>query len=165
MKSQLFCWTQIFLLSVLPLFKSFILTFKQKEPFWLQRSLVENFRAFLGCFMKFEVINNTPYSKLNLIDVASNVRKLKTLYVGDENEKLVPSLGKNKIQRDGNQFLQKASHCIYYCCSLYSKEIRIKQSSCLIFLYFRSTVTPIIFDAWKHFKFETIPWNFLIKWL
>ena len=46
------------------------------------------------------MINNTPYNKLNLIDVASNVGKLKTLYVGDENEKLVSSLRKNKIQRD-----------------------------------------------------------------
>ena len=78
-------------MSVLPLFKSFILTFEQKEPLThrLHRSLVENFHAFLGCFMEFEVINNTPYNKLNLIDVASNVRKLKTLYVGDENKKLV----------------------------------------------------------------------------
>ena len=37
---------------------------------------------------------------MNLIDVALNVRKLKTLYVGDENEKLLSSLRKNKIQRD-----------------------------------------------------------------
>ena len=79
--------------------------------------------------MKFEVINNTPYNKLNLIDIASNVRKLKTLYVGDENEKLVSSLRKNKIQRDSNRFVQKASHCICYCCSLYLKEIRVKHSS------------------------------------
>ena len=50
--------------------------------------------------MKFEVINNTPNSKLNLIDVASNAWKLKTLYVGDENEELVSSLRENKIQRD-----------------------------------------------------------------
>ena len=46
------------------------------------------------------MINNTPYNKLNLIDVASNVRKLKTLYVGDETEKLMSSLRKNKIQTD-----------------------------------------------------------------
>ena len=45
------------------------------------------------------MINNTPYNKLNLIDVASNVWKLKTLYAGDENEKLVSSLRKSKIQR------------------------------------------------------------------
>ena len=87
----------IFFMSVLPFFKSFILTFEQKEPLIhrLHRSLVEKFYQFLGCFMKFEVINNTPYNKLNLIDVASNVQKWKTSYVGDENEKLVSSLQKN----------------------------------------------------------------------
>ena len=37
---------------------------------------------------------------MNLIDVPSNVRKLKTLYVEDENEKLVSSLRKIKIQRE-----------------------------------------------------------------
>ena len=100
-KSTLLLNSNLFM-SILLLFKSFILTFEQKESLihQLHRSLVENFRAFLGCFMKFEVINNTSNNKLNLIDVASNVRKLKTLYVGDENEKLVSSLRKNKIQRD-----------------------------------------------------------------
>ena len=43
------------LMSVVPLFKSFILTFEQKEPLihQLHRSLVENFCAFLCCFTKF----------------------------------------------------------------------------------------------------------------
>ena len=95
-KSTLLLNSNLFM-SVLPLFKSFILTFEQKEPLIhrLHRSLVEDFGAFLGCFTKFEVINN----KLNLIGVASNVRKLKTFYAGDENEKLVSSLRKSKIQR------------------------------------------------------------------
>ena len=89
-------------ISILLLFKSFISTFEQKKPllYRLQRSLVKIFHAFFSFFLNFEVINNMPYNKLNLIDVASNVRKLKTLYVGDENEKLVSSLRKNKIQRD-----------------------------------------------------------------
>ena len=100
-KSTLLLNSNLFI-SVLPLFKSFILTFEQKEPLIhrLHRSLIENFRAFLGCFAMFEVFNDTPYNKLNSIDVASNVRRLKTLYVRDENEKLVSSLQKNKIQRD-----------------------------------------------------------------
>ena len=46
------------------------------------------------------MINDTPCSKLNLIDVASNVQKLKTMHIGYENEKLVLSLRKNKIQRE-----------------------------------------------------------------
>ena len=64
------------------------------------RSLGENICAIFGCFVKFEVINHTLYSKLNLIDVVLNVQKLKTLYVGDENEKLVSSLRKNKVERE-----------------------------------------------------------------
>ena len=80
MKSQLFCETQIFV-SVLPFFKSFILTFEQKEILVhrLHRSLIENFYGFLTCFVTFELINNTSYNKLNLIDVASNVQKLNTV--------------------------------------------------------------------------------------
>ena len=100
-KSTLLLNSNLFM-SVLSLFKSFILTFEQNEPpiHRLHRSLVENFRAFLGCFTKFEMFNDTPKNKLNLINVASNVQRLKTLYVRDENEKLVSSLHKNKIQRD-----------------------------------------------------------------
>ena len=71
-KSTLLLNSNLFML-VLPLFKSFILTFAQKELLIHQilRSLVEDFYTFFGCFMKFEVIN-TRY-KLNLMDVASNV--------------------------------------------------------------------------------------------
>ena len=71
-KSTLLLNSNLFML-VLPLFKSFILTFAQKEPLIHQthRSLAEDFYTFFGCFMKFEVIN-TRY-KLNLMDVASNV--------------------------------------------------------------------------------------------
>ena len=71
-KSTLLLNSNPFML-VLPLFKSFILTFAQKELLihQIHRSLVEDFYTFFGCFMKFEVIN-TRY-KLNLMDVASNV--------------------------------------------------------------------------------------------
>ena len=88
-----------FLMSVLPLFKSFILIFEQKKLFilWLNRSLGKNIRAFFSCFVKFEVINNLLYNKLNLIDVASNVQKLKT-YTADENEQLVYLLKKTKLK-------------------------------------------------------------------
>ena len=71
-KSTLLLNANLFML-LLPLFKSFILTFAQKELLihQIHRSLVEDFYTFFGCFMKFEVIN-TRY-KLNLMDVASNV--------------------------------------------------------------------------------------------
>ena len=53
-KSTLLLNSNLFI-SVLLLFKSFILTFEQKEPLihQLHRSLVENFCAFLCCFTKF----------------------------------------------------------------------------------------------------------------
>ena len=71
-KSTLLLNSNLFML-VLPLFKSFILTFALKEPLihQIHRSLAEDFYTFFCCFMKFEVIN-TRY-KLNLMDVASNV--------------------------------------------------------------------------------------------
>ena len=61
-----------FLMYVWQLFKSFIVSFEEKEPLIhrLDKILVENFRAFFSCFMKFEVINDTPHNELNLINVA-----------------------------------------------------------------------------------------------
>ena len=49
--------------------------------------------------MKFEVINDMSYNKLNSIDVSSNLRKLKTFYVGGKNEKLISSLRKKKFKK------------------------------------------------------------------
>ena len=77
--------------------------------------------------MKFEVINNMPSNKLNLIDVALNVWKLKTLYVGDENEKLVLPLQKKKIQRDiATEFYRKLCTA-YVTAAVYILKICIKQ--------------------------------------
>ena len=50
--------------------------------------------------MKFQVINDTSYNKLNLIDVSLNLRKLKIFYVGDKNEKLISSSRKIKVQKE-----------------------------------------------------------------
>ena len=132
MKSQLLLNSNLFL-SVLPLFKSFILTFEQKEPLIhrLHRSLVENFGAFLGYLTKFEVINN----KLNLITVASNVRKLKTLYAGDENEKLVSSLRKSKIQRYiANNFYTKL-RTAYVTAAVYIQKKYVLNNPLLKFFF------------------------------
>ena len=121
-KSTLLLNSNLFM-SVL-LFKSFILTFEQKEPLIhrLHRSLVENICTFFGCFIKFEVINNTPYNKLNLIDVALNVQKLKTLYVGDENEKLVPLLQKSKIQKEVATDFYRKLHTAYVTAVVYLQK-------------------------------------------
>ena len=135
--AKLFYWKSILLLnsnlfiSVLLFFKSFVLAFEQKELLihGLHKSLNENFCTFFGLFMKFEAVNNMWYNKLNLINFASDVRRLKTLYVGDKNEKLVSLLRKNKIQREIATDFYRELHTVCYCCSLYSTEIRVKQSS------------------------------------
>ena len=108
---------------VLPLFKSFILTFEQKEPLIhrLHRSLIENFRVFLGCLMKFEVINDTSYNKLNSIDVSSALRKLKTFYVGNKNEKLISSSRKNKVQKEIVTDFYKKPRTAYVTAAAYIK--------------------------------------------
>lgn len=89
-----------FYLSVLPMFKSLVLTFEQKEPqvHKLHTTMVESLRNFLGCFIKFEVLSNGTDMKTIKID--SNLRKRKTFYVGDENLKLLSSLKKKKALHD-----------------------------------------------------------------
>ena len=63
--------------------------------------------------MKFEVINSTPYNKLNLINVTSNFRKLKILYVGDENWKLGSSLWKSEIEKEIATDFYRKLHTAY----------------------------------------------------
>ena len=72
--------------------------------------------------MKFEVINNMPYNKLNLIHFASNVQKLKTFYVGDEHEKLVLPLQKNKIQREIATNFYRKLHTAYVTAAVYIQK-------------------------------------------
>ena len=72
--------------------------------------------------MNFEVINNTPYNKLNLIDVASIVRKLGTLHVGDEKETLVSSSRKNKIQREITTDFYRKLHTAYFTAAVYIQK-------------------------------------------
>ena len=72
--------------------------------------------------MKFKVINDTSYNKLNLIDVSSNLRKLKTFYVGDKNEKLISSLRKNKVQKEIVTNFYKKLHTAYVTAAAYIKK-------------------------------------------
>lgn len=90
-----------FFIAVLPLFKSFILIFEQKEPqiHKLHDMMSQTLRTFLSCFMTFESLPKSS-NKLKNADIASNVRKLKTLFVGDENDQLITIMRKNKSQCD-----------------------------------------------------------------
>ena len=58
--------------SVLPLFKSFILTFEQDEPMMhkLHEKLIDATRCFLTCFLKPEVIAVDSPKKLHALDVS-----------------------------------------------------------------------------------------------
>ena len=67
---------------------------------------------------------------MNLIDVASNGRKLKSLYVGDENEKLVSLLQKEQIQRDIPTYFYRKFCFAYVAAAVYiQKKTCVKRSS------------------------------------
>ena len=59
--------------------------------------LCENLKTFFACYVKFELPMPLDPKGLKSMDAENNVRKLKTLYVGDEAEKLSKTLMKNKI--------------------------------------------------------------------
>ena len=88
-----------FFLSVLSLFKSLVLILKQKEPLIhrIHSMLCQDLEMFFACYVKLELITSLNPKDLKSIDAKNNVRKLKTLYVGDEAEKLAKYLKKNKI--------------------------------------------------------------------
>ena len=124
MKSQLFCQTQIFLCQYCCYSSHLFWHLNKRSRLHIDciEVLLKIFALFSVALWSLKWLIIRHIIKLNLINVASNARKWKTLYVGDENEKLVSSLRKSEIQKDSNWFLQKASLCICYCCSLYSKK-------------------------------------------
>ena len=74
--------------------------------------LCENLKAILACYVKFESLTSLDSKSLKSMDAENNVRTLKTLYVGDEAEKLAMSLMKSKILKpielDFNKTVKKA---------------------------------------------------------
>ena len=81
--------------------------------------------------MKFKVINDTSYNKLNLIDVSSNLRKLKTFYVGDKNEKLISSLRKSEVQKEIVTDFYKKLCTAYVTAAAYIKKKYAINNPCL----------------------------------
>ena len=55
--------------TILPLFKSMVLVFEQKEPqvHKLHDMMVNNLRSFLACFIKYEVIKNISPKQLKFV--------------------------------------------------------------------------------------------------
>ena len=59
--------------------------------------LCENLKIFFACYVNLELLTSLNLKDLKSIYAKNNVRKLKTLYVGDKAEKLAKYLKKNKI--------------------------------------------------------------------
>ena len=92
-----------FYLSVLPIFKSFVLVFEQKSPqiHKVYDELTEVIRSFMGCFMKYESINNLSAKQLKRVSVEdTNIRKRRDFFFGAKTEKLMKSLKKNKNNKE-----------------------------------------------------------------
>ena len=84
--------------TILPLFKSMVLVFEQKEPqvHKLHDMMVNNLRSFLACFIKYEVIKNISPKQLKKVNILDNVRQPRSFFVGDSNEILISNMLKDK---------------------------------------------------------------------
>ena len=84
--------------TILPLFKSMVLVFEQKEPHVhkLHDMMVNNLRSFLACFIKYEVIKNLSAKRLKKVNILDNVRQPRSFFVGDSNEILIGNMLKDK---------------------------------------------------------------------
>ena len=89
-------------LTILPLFKSMVLVFEQKEPqvHKLHDMMVNNLRSFLACFMKYEVIKNLSAKQLKKVNILDNVRSSRSFFVGDSNEHIINDMLKDKNDRE-----------------------------------------------------------------
>ncbi|XP_041456680.1 uncharacterized protein LOC121408975 isoform X2 [Lytechinus variegatus] len=93
-------------LSLLPMFKSFIITFEQRAPM-VHRAHEEHMELathFLACFVKTEKIKNITAQQIKSlqIDAKENLEDLSNMYMGSKAKKL---LAKKKHSK--SQFLEK----------------------------------------------------------
>ena len=88
-------------LSVLPLFKSFILIFESKEPLVhrLHEEMLSLVRHFFCCFVKHEFVKDLAAHKLLTLDVTSkkHLMPLSMLYVGRQAEVLLVELDSSEV--------------------------------------------------------------------
>ncbi|RUS83267.1 hypothetical protein EGW08_008990, partial [Elysia chlorotica] len=85
------------LVSILPLFKSFILTFEQKEPMVhrLFDELKLVLKTFLTCYLPHEYVNS--FSKLTDINPRHpNIHPLKRIFVGEHAKQFLQGMESNK---------------------------------------------------------------------
>ena len=85
-----------FYVSVLPIFKSFVLVFEQKEPLVhrLHDELKDVVKSFLACFMKLEHIKQISSKKLTLINVKDQQlqKPIKNWFVGNKTKQILATL-------------------------------------------------------------------------
>ena len=76
--------------SVLPMFKSFVLTFEQKTPqvHRIHLQISELTRDLLSCFVKHESVKRLTGSKLKQLPIKNELRKTKDFYIGSSTEKV-----------------------------------------------------------------------------
>ena len=54
--------------------------------------MVDNLKSFFGFFVKYESITNLTSSQLKSFDFESNVRRMKSFYVGQKNHELIEKM-------------------------------------------------------------------------
>ena len=115
-KATLFCMNLY--VTVLPMFKSFVLIFEQKEPMMhhLHDDMIELFRNFLACCIKHEAIAAQGLSpnKLKSLKVEKNMLKLSQIYVGREAEavllQMTPATMKSLLEKVQKAYLDTAQY-------------------------------------------------------
>ena len=106
-------------LDLLPLFKSFVLMFEQKEPMMhrLHDEQIDLVKTFLACFIKPECLKSLSAKQLADLDVTQSHIHLnvRLMYVGSKAEKTLKTLGQSTLREE---FLQQVK-CAYIATATY----------------------------------------------
>ena len=84
--------------TILPLFKSMVLIFEQKEPHVhkLRDMMINNLQRFVACFIKFEVIKDLSSKQFKKSEYIRKHPSPQVIFVGNSNEKIIDEMLKNK---------------------------------------------------------------------
>ena len=110
-------------LEILPIFKSFILTFEQREPLVhrIYDEQVELVKTLLACFIKPEYLRDITGRKIKSLDLNNKdiQRKLNAIYVGTKAEEILvcicrknPEFKSNFLQKLFNAYVKSSEYVI-----------------------------------------------------
>jgi hypothetical protein len=106
-------------MAILPLFKSFILTFELKEPMIhrIHDELTDVFRHFLACFMKHDVLKGLNARQLQELDVTDEEHHLpsSSLFVGSATESILKEMQQNPTtgtRKNAKEFLASVKEAL-----------------------------------------------------